>query len=48
METPSVLRSLFLAGLQKSAMKRHGLNPERFHTMCFSCQCCDLVPFQDF
>ncbi len=48
MEPPSVLRSLFLAGLQKSAMKRHGLNPERFHTMCFSCQCCDLVPFQDF
>lgn len=47
-ERPTVLRALFLAGLQKSAMKRHGLNPERFHSMCFSCACCDLVPFVDF
>ena len=47
-ERPTVLRALFLAGLQKSAMKRHGLNPERFHSMCFSCACCDLVPFTDF
>lgn len=48
MEQPSVLRSMFLAGLQKNAMARHGLNPERFHSMCFTCQCCDLVPFYDF
>ena len=47
-ERPTVLRSMFLAGLQKSAMKRHGLNPERFLSMCFSCACCDLVPFTDF
>ena len=47
-EPPTLLRTLFLAGLQKSAIKRHGLNPERFHSMCFSCACCDLVPFVDF
>ncbi|MDO5852872.1 MAG: radical SAM protein [Thermoplasmata archaeon] len=48
LEPPTIIRTLFLSSLQKSAMKRHGLNPERFHTMCFSCQCCDLVPFTDF
>ncbi len=47
-EPPTVLRSMFLGGLQKSAMKRHGLDPSRFHSMCFSCQCCCLVPFKDF
>lgn len=47
-DPPSTLRMVFLAGLQKSAMKRHGLNPERFHSMCFSCSCCDIVPFVDF
>lgn len=47
-ERPTVLRSMFLAGLHKSAMKRHGLEPKRFHSMCFSCACCDLVPFVDF
>lgn len=47
-EPPTILRTVFLSSLQKSAMKRHGLNPERFHSMCFSCQCCDLVPFTDF
>lgn len=47
-EPPTVLRTMFLAGLQKSAMKRHGMTPERFHSMCFSCACCDLVPFIDF
>ncbi len=47
-EPPSALRALFLGGLQKSAMKRHGLEPSRFHTMCLGCQCCNLVPFKDF
>ncbi len=47
-ETPTILRSMFLGGLQKSAMKRHGLDPSRFHSMCFNCQCCDLIPFKDF
>lgn len=45
---PTVLRSLFLSGLQKSIMSRHGLDPSRFRTMCFNCRCCDLVPFADF
>ncbi len=47
-EPPSLLRTMFLAGLQKNAMARHGLNPDRFHTTCFQCECCDLVPFHDF
>lgn len=48
LEPPSLLRMMFLAGLQKNAMARHGLNPDRFHTTCFQCECCDLVPFHDF
>ena len=48
LEPPSVLRMMFLAGLHKNAMARHGLNPDRFHTTCFQCECCDLVPFHDF
>lgn len=46
-ERPSVLRSVFLCGLEKSAMKRHGIDPSKFHSMCMSCGACILVPFRD-
>lgn len=46
-ETPSTLRAVFLCGLEKSAMKRHGIDPSKFHTGCMSCGACILVPFKD-
>ncbi len=46
-EAPSVLRSVFLCGLEKSAMRRHGVDPSTFRTMCPSCGACILVPFKD-
>lgn len=41
-------RTMRLAEMQKSAMRRHGLTTETSVTMCFACKCCDLVPFRDF
>ena len=38
-------RMLFLATEQKRIMTEHDLTTETFETMCFKCQCCDIVPF---
>ncbi|MDR0523547.1 MAG: radical SAM protein [Candidatus Methanoplasma sp.] len=40
-------RALRAAGMLKSALERHGLNPRGCRTMCLECGCCDLVPFRD-
>lgn len=36
-----------LAKEQKRIMEKYGLTTNSFRTMCFECQCCDLVPFKD-
>ena len=38
-------RMISLAGKQKEVMSKYGLTTETFETMCFKCQCCDIVPF---
>ena len=38
-------RMIFLAKEQKGIMEKYGLTTETFDTMCFKCQCCDIVPF---
>ena len=38
-------RMIFLAEEQKKIMMKHGLTTMTFETMCFNCQCCDIVPF---
>jgi len=38
-------RMIFLANEQKEIMGKYGLTTETFETMCFKCQCCDIVPF---
>lgn len=40
-------RMVRLAEEQKIIMERHGLDTNTFRTMCFACQCCDIVPFRD-
>jgi len=38
-------KMIYLAGKQKEIMSKYGLTTETFETMCFKCQCCDIVPF---
>ena len=40
-------RTVRLAAEQKRIMEKHGLTVKTFKTMCFECQCCDIVPFID-
>jgi len=40
-------RAVRLAEEQKRIMIGHGLTTKTFRTMCFECQCCDIVPFVD-
>ena len=40
-------RMIFLAKEQKHILLKYGLTTETFKTMCFECQCCDIVPFKD-
>jgi biotin synthase-related radical SAM superfamily protein len=47
LQAPSVKRMIRLAEAHKRILQRHRLDPRTFHTMCFACTCCDLVPFHD-
>jgi len=40
-------RMILLAKEQKRILLNNGLTTETFRTMCFECQCCDIVPFKD-
>ena len=40
-------RIVRLAAEQKRIMMKHSLTVKTFKTMCFECQCCDIVPFID-
>jgi biotin synthase-related radical SAM superfamily protein len=40
-------RAVRLAEEQRRIMTSHGLTTGTFRTMCFECQCCDIVPFVD-
>jgi tRNA A37 methylthiotransferase MiaB len=40
-------RLIRLAHIQKDILSKHALDTLGFHTMCFECTCCDLVPFRD-
>jgi Lipoate synthase len=40
-------RMISLAESQKQVLLKYGLTTETFKTMCFECQCCDIVPFKD-
>ena len=44
---PSSERLIRIAEIQKGLMKKYGLDPNTFETMCLKCTCCDLVPFID-
>jgi MoaA/NifB/PqqE/SkfB family radical SAM enzyme len=40
-------RMLKLGRMHKKVLEERGLTTLGFKTMCFPCQCCDLVPFRD-
>ena len=40
-------RLKILAEGQKAILEKYDLTTLNFKTMCFSCQCCDVVPFRD-
>lgn len=40
-------RMIRLAKEQKRILSENGLDTRTFHTMCFECTCCDIVPFRD-
>ena len=40
-------RMILLAKEQKRVLLKYGLTTKTFKTMCFECQCCDIVPFKD-
>jgi biotin synthase-related radical SAM superfamily protein len=40
-------RVLDLSGRCKEILRRHGLTPTTYRTMCHHCRCCDIVPFVD-
>jgi biotin synthase-like enzyme len=40
-------RLISLAQMHKEVLRENGLTTLSFKTMCFSCQCCDIVPFRD-
>ena len=41
-------RALKIAGMQKQAMLKYGMDSMTSKTMCMGCTCCDIVPFVDF
>jgi pyruvate-formate lyase-activating enzyme len=43
----SARRMMEVARMHKAVLLRHGLTTLTFRTMCFPCQCCDIVPFRD-
>lgn len=45
---PSPERLIHVAKIQKMIMERYNLDTRTFCTMCFKCECCDLIPFKDF
>lgn len=47
LSAPSVERMTHLAKEHKRILSQYGLDPRSYHTMCFACTCCDLVPFRD-
>lgn len=46
-EKVSAERLQKLAHIHKAVLEKHGLTTKTFRTMCFSCQCCDIVPMRD-
>jgi len=46
-ERVSAERLIKLARMQKAIFEDHGLTTLDFNTMCYSCQCCDIVPMKD-
>jgi pyruvate-formate lyase-activating enzyme len=44
---PPASRMLKVAAMHREALERRGLTTLTFKTMCFPCQCCDIVPFRD-
>ena len=47
LEPVDTARMIRLAEEQKNILKKNGLSTGSFKTMCFECQCCDIVPFKD-
>jgi len=46
-EKVSAERLIKLAQVQKNILEMNHLTTENFKTMCFSCECCDIMPMQD-
>jgi len=46
-ERISAERLLDLAQVHKNILEMNHLTTESFKTMCFSCECCDIIPFRD-
>lgn len=46
-ERVSAERLLRLAVVHKNILEMNHLTTESIKTMCFSCECCDIVPFRD-
>lgn len=44
---PSAARLIKLSYETKLILKKSGLNPQKFNTMCHRCRSCDLIPFSD-
>ncbi len=40
-------RLLSIGKMHREILENHALTTRNFKTMCFSCQCCDIVPFWD-
>ena len=47
-EKVSAERLIKLAKVQKNILEMNHLTTETFKTMCFSCECCDIMPFRNF
>jgi hypothetical protein len=46
-EPPEPRRVVSLACEARKILEERGLTTLKFKTMCFPCQCCDIVPFRD-
>ena len=40
-------RLVKLAKVHKNILEMNHLDTDSFKTMCFSCECCDIMPMQD-
>jgi len=47
MPRPAAERFLRVCGILEKALRRHGLDTRKAHTMCTACTGCDLVPGRD-